>query len=682
LIYGVVSNTTYTISFTNSSSGNASYSGLNVTGLPTGVTSNFTATVGSGSPPPNQILTVTNGATTPAGTYTIIVSISGGVSATNTLIISPKSLGITAANTNKVYGSTTTFNGGEFTATGLVNGNTVTSVTLTSAGTVSTAGTNTYSITPSAATGTGLTNYSISYTNGTLTVTAKSLGITAANTNKVYGSTTTFNGGEFTASGLVNGNTVTSVSLASAGTVATAVINTYSITPSAANGTGLTNYSVSYTNGTLTVTPKSLGITAANTNKVYGSTTTFNGGEFTASGLVNGNTVTSVSLASAGTVATAGTNIYSITPSAAAGTGLTNYTISYTNGTLAVSALQVSLTGSRAYDGTTNAAAATLSIANIANSDSVTVASGTGGLASSSVGLRAITSFGSLALGGLKATNYTLSGASGSVTITQASPSLSLSSSLNPCGYKDSIHFTASIPADAAGNVTFLTNGLALSTNSVASGSAVSATSTNLPRATTNVITAIYGGDSNYLPATNSLTQTVTNHPPVAGSTSYARNAGIYSVRIIISDVLTNVTDVDGDSITLTGVGTSTNGVSSATNAFFIGYFNTNAVNDRFTYSVRDNFGGTATNVIIMTVTPATLVTGQQTPLLTMSGSSVALTFYGLPNNSYVVQRTTNLVAWVDISTNAAATNGVISLTDTFSDLGFTPASAYYRLRQ
>ena len=55
---------------------------------------------------------------------------------------------------------------------------------------------------------------------------------------------------------------------------------------------------------------------------------------------------------------------------------------------------------------------------NVIGSDVVTVASGSGTLASSNVGPETINSFGTLALGGPAAGNYTLAGASGAVTIT------------------------------------------------------------------------------------------------------------------------------------------------------------------------------------------------------------------------------------------------------------------------
>jgi hypothetical protein len=107
------------------------------------------------------------------------------------------------------------------------------------------------------------------------------------------------------------------------------------------------------------------------------------------------------------------------------GSGLTanngNYTFVQAAGNataLTINALPVDLTGARPYDGMTTAAAGILTVANKVGSDNVMVVSGSGTLAGANVGSEAITSFGSLALGGTAAGNYTLAGASGSVNIT------------------------------------------------------------------------------------------------------------------------------------------------------------------------------------------------------------------------------------------------------------------------
>jgi hypothetical protein len=119
------------------------------------------------------------------------------------------------------------------------------------------------------------------------------------------------------------------------------------------------------------------------------------------------------------------------------GTGLAanngNYTFVQAAGNataLTINTLPVNLTGTRSYDGTTIAAAGILSVANRVGSDNVTVASGSGTLAGANVGSEAITSFGTLALGGTAAGNYTLAGASGSVNITVSALALTVTNLL------------------------------------------------------------------------------------------------------------------------------------------------------------------------------------------------------------------------------------------------------------
>jgi autotransporter-associated beta strand protein len=144
---------------------------------------------------------------------------------------------------------------------------------------------------------------------------------------------------------------------------------------------------------------------------------------------VNGNTQT--------TTTTDGTGDFSFiyNPGSTPVTG-SPYTISYgyagdgslngvtnTSTKLTITKLPVVLSGTKTYDGTTNVAAAALTIANKVGSDNVTLG-GTAGLSGSAVGHQTITSFGSLTLGGTAAGNYTLTGASGSVTITPASFSI------------------------------------------------------------------------------------------------------------------------------------------------------------------------------------------------------------------------------------------------------------------
>ncbi|MGO8902250.1 MAG: beta strand repeat-containing protein [Isosphaeraceae bacterium] len=249
----------------------------------------------------------------------------------------------------------------------------------------------------------------------TLTVNPATLTITANNDSKTYGTLATFSGTAFTETGLVtaNGDSITGVTETSAGAPAPATVagSPYSIVPSAAVGTGLSNYTIAYVNGNLTVNAAALTITANSTSKTYGTLTTFSGTAFTETGLVtaNGDTITGVTETSTGAPASATVagSPYSIVPSAAVGTGLSNYTIAYVNGNLTVNAAALTVTPtaeSMTYGGTVPAL--TYTYTGLVNGD--TSASFTGSLAttatsSSGVGSYAITQ-GTLAATG----NYTI----------------------------------------------------------------------------------------------------------------------------------------------------------------------------------------------------------------------------------------------------------------------------------
>jgi len=105
--------------------------------------------------------------------------------------------------------------------------------------------------------------------------------------------------------------------------------------------------------------------------------------------------------------------------------------------TLTVNRRPVTMTGARAYDGTTVASFGILTVSNIVGSDVVSVASGSGNLVGASVGSQTISSFGTLALGGAAAANYTLTGASGLVTITKAAIAVTANALSKNCGETD-----------------------------------------------------------------------------------------------------------------------------------------------------------------------------------------------------------------------------------------------------
>lgn len=106
----------------------------------------------------------------------------------------------------------------------------------------------------------GDSNHTGSQDSKPFSIKRATLTITANDVTKTYGDTVTFAGTEFTPNGLISPDTITSVTLTSAGAPASATVagSTYAIVPSAAVfGTGsASNYTITYINGLLTVTPR------------------------------------------------------------------------------------------------------------------------------------------------------------------------------------------------------------------------------------------------------------------------------------------------------------------------------------------------------------------------------------------------------------------------------------------
>ena len=177
------------------------------------------------------------------------------------------------------------------------------------------------------------------------------LTITAKNQSKIYGTTFSFAGTEFTTGTLYsNTDTVTSVTLTSSGTPASATVggSPYSIAPSAAAGTGLTNYIITYVNGSLTVNPAPLTITASSATVTYGATAPIIGSGF--SGFVNneGSTVLTTQPMCVTSYVQGSLVSGSPYPSSCSGAVDGNYTISYVPGTVTVNRAALQITASSA----------------------------------------------------------------------------------------------------------------------------------------------------------------------------------------------------------------------------------------------------------------------------------------------------------------------------------------------
>ena len=253
-----------------------------------------------------------------------------------TLTVTPAPLDVVAQDQSKIYGAA--LPGLTASYTGFVNGDT--SASLATRPTLATTATAASHVTGSpyliTASGAVDPDYAITYLPGGLTVTPAPLTIAANGQSKVYGAALP----TLTASyiGLVNGDTAASLTarptLATTATASSHVAGgPYAIT---ASGAADPDYAITYTAGTLAVTPTPLTIKANDQAKVYGAALPGLTASF--AGLVNGDT--SASLATRPTLTTAATaashvaaSPYAIT---ASGASDSDYAISYVGGGLTI----------------------------------------------------------------------------------------------------------------------------------------------------------------------------------------------------------------------------------------------------------------------------------------------------------------------------------------------------------
>jgi autotransporter-associated beta strand protein len=170
------------------------------------------------------------------------------------------------------------------------------------------------------------------------------------------------------------------------------------------------------------------------------------------------------------------------------------------------------------------------------------------------------------------------------------------------------------------------------------------------------------------------------NHPPVANPVSYSFSRGLpfKHFTIPIATLLAGYTsDPDGDARALVSL-ISTNATVS-TNATDITISSDNGLAEDIQYVVCDvrNYRAgdtlrTATSCIHIARTNSVgPVTASN-----LGGTNMTMSYYGIPGCQYVIQRSPDMGIWSDVTTNAAAENGLFQ----FSELPpYSPA--FYRVR-
>jgi hypothetical protein len=355
--------------------------------------------------------------TSPVGSYPITVS---GLTAPNydlqyragTLTVLPAPLVVTALDASRAYGLTNPPFGASFS--GFANGensNVLTGTLLIGSPAQTNSAVGTYPIVPS---GLAATNYALLYTNGTLTVTPNALLVKADDQTRTYGATNRLLTGLLT--GLANGDRITASYSTLAGT--NSFVGSYPIVPSLSDpDSKLTNYSLTISNGTLTVTTAALLATAYNQSKTYGDTNPALAGGLT--GLMSGDNITASFLTSAEVHSGVGSYPITIGLSDPAGR-LTNYAVTTNAGSLTVGPALLTVRAdnqSRSYG--SNDPPFTAAITGFVLGETVAVVAGAPNLTTAASLTSGVGPYPIVAASGtLNAANYAFSFVAGTLTIT------------------------------------------------------------------------------------------------------------------------------------------------------------------------------------------------------------------------------------------------------------------------
>jgi filamentous hemagglutinin family protein len=594
-------------------------------------------------------------------------------------------LTVTAKNVSMAYADGTTLSPASgFTSSGLLGSDSVTSATLASNASLSGSGNwnaGTWSITPSAALGTGLSNYSISYVAGTQTISAKTVSLSGIGaTNKVYDATTadTLDTSGESIAGKVSGDAVSigngsaSFADANAGSNKTVTATGFVLSGADAGDYSLTGQPSGLT---ASITQAALTVTAKNASMTYADGTALNGTTgFTESGLLGSDSINSVSLASNATLSGSGNwnaGTWAITPSAALGSGLSNYAITYANGSETIAAKSVSLAGitanGKTYDATTGDTLTTSgeSITGKVSGDNVSISNGTASFADPNAGVgKTITATG-FALSGADAGDYSLTGQPSGLTASITPASLTVTAKNVSMTYADGTTLSGTTAFTSSG----LLGGDAVSSVTLASNATLSG-SGNWNAGTWSITpsAALGTGLSNYIIAYAAGTQSIA--AKAVSITGVTANGKTYDATT--SDTLTTSGEaisgkVSGDNVTISNGSASFADANAGTGKTVTasGFSLTGAASGDYTLSAQPS-GLTAT------ITPAALTVTADNQSKAYGSSDRALTYAvsGLVGGQSAAD-----VLSGSLSRNAGANVGTYAIT-----LGSLTANSNYAL--
>ncbi|WP_017664216.1 MBG domain-containing protein [Porphyrobacter sp. AAP82] len=341
------------------------------------------------------------------------------------LTITPRPITIDASNLSRAYGDAnpalTYVVGGQ----GLVNGDQLTGALTTVAGV--TTGIGSYAITQGTLTAGG--NYSITYTGGQLAITPRAITVTADNLSRLYGNANPALTYVVGGLGLVNGDQLTGLLATLADQ--TSGIGSYAITQGTLAASA--NYTLSFVDGQLAVTPRPITVTADILSRIYGNANpalTFTvGGQ----GLVNGDQLGGSLATTAGL--TSGIGNYAITQGSLVASS--NYDLTFVGGQLTVTPRPITITASdlsRVYGDANPALTFTVGGQGLVNGDQLSGALATTAGVTTGVGGVAITQ-GTLAA----SANYAVTYNAGVLTITPRPLTVAANNQSKTLGFADPV---------------------------------------------------------------------------------------------------------------------------------------------------------------------------------------------------------------------------------------------------
>ncbi|WP_440409078.1 MBG domain-containing protein [Neorhizobium petrolearium] len=318
-----------------------------------------------------------------------------------TLTVTPRAITVRAHAANRIYGDDNPVFSYSVGGQGLVNGDSL-------GGTLSTDATARSNV-GSYAIGQGSlaasSNYALAYVGGTLAIVPRSITVTANDLTRDYGDgNPAFT---YTAGGLLDGDML-SGALSTTATGASGV-GSYMISKGTLDNR---NYDISFTPGTLAITPRAITVVAGDTSRTYGDANPVLGYVVGGKSLVNGDTL-SGALSTAASAAS-GVGSYTIDKGSLAASS--NYDVTYQGGTLTIIPRAITVIAgnmSRTYGDNNPVLDYTVSGEGLVNGDMLSGALSTAATATSGVGSYAIGQ-GSLAA----SSNYNVTYQGGTLTVT------------------------------------------------------------------------------------------------------------------------------------------------------------------------------------------------------------------------------------------------------------------------